>query len=180
MKVDNKYFEQKFSECSKILKGDPKNIVSLKYREIRNHHFYEELFYNLKSIDGLQVEPLGQKMNGISYKISYGMQNFLLVDHETGLEILYISGSVASLIALILQIISMIGDRRNRINSLSDVEKRYYDKQGKIKVEHQPFFFPSEVFLLPQSIIEEIEKLNKRVKSLEKKIKQLTNKKKVK
>jgi hypothetical protein len=176
------YFEQKFTECSKFIKADPKRIVSLKYREMRDSYFYEELLNSLNNIKGLQIKKLGQIMNGISYKISYGKQELIIVEHETGLEILYIAGSVASLIGLILQVASMIGDRKNRMHSYSndmrDVELRYFDKHGDFVEDHKHNYLPYEVFLMPQSIMEEIELLNKRVITLEKKIKQIQHNKK--
>jgi len=182
MKGDEKYFEQKFNECSKFIKTRPKNIVSLKYRGIRDNNFYQELLGNLNGIEGLQVSNLGNVMNGISHKISYASQDIIIVEHETGLEILYISGSIASLIGLVLQVASMIGDGRNRMHSYSDdfrdVEIRYFNKHGDFIEEHKPNYLPYEIFLFPQSIIKEIEVLNKRINSLEKKIKQLTGKQK--
>jgi hypothetical protein len=182
MNGNEKYFEQKFNECSKFIKAKPKDIVSLKYREIRDHYFYQELLANLTNIEGLEIENLGHIMNGVSYKVSYGSQGIVIVEHETGLEILYISGSIASLIALVLQVASMIGDRRNKMhsypNDLKDVEVRYFDKKGDFIEEHRPNYLPFEIFLLPQAFITEIEVLNKRVNSLEKKIRQLTIKQK--
>jgi len=182
MNRDDKYFEQKFNECSKFIKANPKDIVSLKYREIRDHYFYQELLSNLNNIEGLKVENLGQIMNGISYKISYGSQRVVLVEHETGLEILYISGSIASLIALILQVASMISGRRKGMpaypSDLRDVEVRYFNKKGDFIEDHRPNYLPFEIFLLPQTFITEIEMLNKRVANLEKKIKQFTDKQK--
>jgi hypothetical protein len=182
MNRDDKYFEQKFNECSKFIKANPKDIVSLKYREIRDHNYYQELLSNLNNIEGLKIENLGHIMNGISYKISYGSQRVVLVEHETGLEILYISGSIASLIALILQVASMISGRRKGMqgypNDLRDVEVRYFDKKGEFIEDHRSNYLPFEIFLLPQALITDIEMLNKRVANLEKKIKQLTDKQK--
>ena len=43
-------------------------------------------------------------MGGDAYVISQDQQKLVIVEHETGLEILYIAGSIASLIGLVLQI----------------------------------------------------------------------------
>jgi hypothetical protein len=174
MNGNEKYFEQKFNECSKFINAKPKEIVSLKYRDSNDNYFYEELLYNLKKIDGLIVDTLGYVLNGKGHKISYGNQDIILVEHETGLEILYISGSIASLIGLVLQVGSMISDHRKRTHSfpheMRGVEIRFFDNQGNFIEEQRPNYLPYEIFLIPQPDTKEIDKLKKRVDSLEKKI----------
>jgi len=184
MNGNEKYFEQKFIECTKFIKAKPKDIVSLKYRDSNDNYFYEELLDNLNKIDGLIVDTLGYVLNGKAHKISYGSQNIILVEHETGLEILYISGSIASLIALVLQVGSMITDHRKRTHSfphdMRDVEIRYFDKQDNFIEESRPNYLPYEIFLLQQPDNKEIDKLKKRLDNLEKKIERLTSSKRKK
>lgn len=181
MNKNEKYFEQKFIECSKFLKAKPKEIVSLKYREIRAHHYYSELLDQLNTIAGLKVDNIGQVMNGNAYNISYCGQNIVIVEHETGLEILYIAGSIASLVGIVLQVSSMINDYRRKPapfpHDMRDTEIRYFDKNGDFIEEHRPNYLPYEIFLLPQSNNQEIELLKKRIDNIEKKITKLTNKK---
>ena len=106
------YFLQKFTECGKYLNAPPSKLVSLKYREIRDHEYYTELLRHLENVDSLAVKDIGNVLNGRAYLLSYGRQNIVLVEHETGLEILYIAGSIASLISLVLQISSSISSHR--------------------------------------------------------------------
>ena len=180
MTGNEKYFEQKFKECSAFLQAKPKDIVSLKYRDYRDSHYYTELLVQLNNISGLNVNNIGHAMNGKAYYISYGGQSIILVEHETGLEILYIAGSIASLIGLVLQISSMISNHRRKIppfsHDMSDAEIRYFDKKGNFVEEHRPNYLPYEIFLLPQPNNQEIELLKLRLDNIEKKIKRTTNK----
>jgi|GEM_PF-2458835 hypothetical protein len=174
------YFQQKFKDCGKILKIEPTSLVSIKYREIREHGYYIELLEYLKNINNLKIKDIGNTLNGRAYLVSYANQKIVLVEHETGLEILYIAGSVASLIGLVLQISSMISNHRHRINfhhpSIDDVEIRYFDKENKFIEEHKHHYLPYEVFLLPQSSNIEIELLKNKIVKLEKKIDRLSKK----
>jgi hypothetical protein len=178
------YFRQKFKECGKFINVKPTDLVSLKYREMRDHRYYIELLEHLKNIKGLVINDIGNALNGKAYLISYGDQNIVLVEHETGLEILYIAGSIASLIGLVLQISSMISNRRQHFDSFSssfeDVEVRYFDNADKFIEERKHHYLPYEVFLLPQPNNAEIELLKGKIAKLEKKIDKLDKKKQVK
>ncbi len=178
MNNNENYFRQKFKECGKFLNVKPANLISLKYREMRDHHYYIELLGHLKNIKGLAIKDIGDALNGKAYFVSYGNQNIVLVEHETGLEILYIAGSIASLIGLVLQISSMISNRRQRFDSFpssfEDVEVRYFDNADKLIEEHKHHYLPYEIFLLPQSNNADTELLRNRIAKLEKKIDRLT------
>lgn len=183
MDNNEKYFQQKFKDCSLHLNAQSNDIISLKYREIRDNYFYTELFVHLEKIKNLNVEKIGNTMGGNAYVISYGEQKIVIVEHETGLEILYIAGSIASLIGLVLQIGSMIGNHRSHSHfqeDFRDVEVRYFDKKGKFIEDHKHNYLPYETFLLPQSNNVEIDLLKKRVDSLEKKMDKLIDKQKKK
>ncbi|MCX6158109.1 MAG: hypothetical protein NTY74_09060 [Ignavibacteriae bacterium] len=178
MNGDKKYFEQKFNECSKYLKAKPNNLVSLKYREIRDHESYNELLDKLKNIEGLEIKSIGNVMNGVAYNISYGEQNIIIVEHETGLEILYIAGSIAGIIGLVLQVGSMINNHRRMTpfhHEIRETEIRYFDKKGNFIEERRTNYLPYEAFLLPQSS-KEIKLLKKRIDNLEKEITWLKSK----
>ncbi|MGD0037021.1 MAG: hypothetical protein ABSC53_06985 [Bacteroidota bacterium] len=178
MNNNESYFRQKFSECGKLLSVDPSKLISLKYRDIGDYQYYKEMLDHLRNTKGLNVKDLGNILNGRAYQISASNQNILLVEHETGLEILYITGSVASLIGLVLQISSMVGNHRRPSNSFSahfeDVEIRYFDDGGKFVEEHKHDYMPYEMFLPPVPDSTEIERLNKKIASLEKKVKVLS------
>ena len=157
MNANPKYFRQKFDECSKLLNSKPNEIVSLKYRDIRDHSYYVELLNRLNEISGITIDNNGYALNGQAYSISYSGQKIILVEHETGLEILYIAGSVAGIIGLVLQIGSMLIGHRKRPPSNKfdhgETEIRYFDKKGKFIEDHRPNYLPYEVFLLPKSKI---------------------------
>jgi hypothetical protein len=177
MNNDENYFRQKFQECAKFLKVKPSDLISLKYREMRDHHYYNELLTYLRDVKGLNIEDIGHVLNGQAYIVSYGDQEIVLVEHETGLEILYIAGSIASLIGLILQISSMVNKHLRHMDSFppysDDVEIRRFDKAGKFIEEHRHHYLPYEVFLLPSSN-SEVELLKKRIATLEKKLNKLS------
>ncbi len=178
--MNDVYFKQKFEECAHVLNVKPTKLISLKYREVRDDGYYVELLNRLKSINGIHIKDIGPALNGHAYLISLGGQNIVLVEHETGLEILYIAGSVASLIGFVLQVGSMIGSHRGHYigppSHLDDVEVRYFDEADNLIGEHRHDYFPYEVFLPPETNQAEIDRLAKRVATLEKKLKVLTAK----
>ena len=180
MNGNSKYFEQKFNDCSKLLMSKPNDIVSLKYRDIRDHDYYTELLDKLHAIRGIKIENIGRILNGQAYSVSYGEQKIILVEHETGLEILYISGSIASLIALVLQVGTMISDHRRKSTPFQhdhrETEIRYFDEKGNFIEEHRENYMPYEAFLLPASNDKEIELLKKRIDKLQKEVDKLTAK----
>jgi len=174
------YFRQKFLECGKYLNVEHTKLVSLKYREMRNHQYYTEVLEYLKKVNGINIKDLGNTLNGHAYHISVNDQNVVIVEHETGLEILYIAGSIAGIIGLILQISSMIGNHRRHSNYFfeyfEEVEIRYFDDNGKFIEEHKQNYLPYEMFLPPQNNNKEIELLKKKVENLEKKVRILSKK----
>lgn len=180
MSEEQKYFEQKFKECSKFLKSNPKDIISLKYKEFRDNYYYTELLDQLNNIDNVKINNIGNAMNGKAFKISYGEQNIIIVEHETGLEVLCIAGSIASLVSLVLYVSSMINDHRKGYtrfpNGMRSTEIRYFDKKGNFRKEYKANYIPTEIFLLPQAYNQEIESLKQKIVTLEKKIEKLTSK----
>jgi len=180
MNGNEKYFQQKFIECSKFIVAKPTDIVSLKYREIRDHNYYLELLDELSKVKGLKIDNIGYVLQGNAYKISYGSQEIIIVEHETGLEILYIAGAIAGIIGLVLQVSSIIGHHGPRSFSfpydLRDVEMRYFDNQGKFIEERRHNYLPYEIFLPSQQTDQDIELIKKRLDKIEKKLNQLNAK----
>lgn len=174
MSDQDKYFMQKFQECSNHLCAQPKEIISLKYRGIRDSQYYHELLYILKNIKGIDIKAIGYAMGGNAYIISDKNQKIVLVEHETGLEVLYIAGSIASLIQLVLQIGLMISNhqRMNHFhsNDMEGVEIRYIDKKGKYIEEHKPYYLPYEMFQSEYISTDELNIIRKRIALLESKV----------
>lgn len=174
MNPNEKYIRQKFEEGAKHLEAGARELVSLKYRQVGDRRYYDELLRELRSIKSLSVKDIGHTMAGQGYILSYGKQRIALVEHETGLEILYIGGSIASIIGLVLYVGSMIRDHRRGFDrfpsDFENVEIRYFDQSNKYIEEHHHHYLPQEVFLLPESKDSEIEKLKAKIARLEKKI----------
>jgi predicted RNA binding protein YcfA (HicA-like mRNA interferase family) len=98
-------FIRKFKSAQLLLaSGSIQDIVSLKYRDncVNNSDYAQFIEDYLKHSLGLDVKPASGDFWGKAWLVSdsHG-DKILLVEHETGLEILYIAGSIASLIALI-------------------------------------------------------------------------------
>ncbi len=111
-------FVKKFSSARRLLRAGPADrVISLKYREhCANHseytHFIED---HLKDRLGLCVKPVAGELQGSAWIVSDIQDNsVILVEHETGLELLYIVGSIASLVSLVPAICSGWNFIRNR------------------------------------------------------------------
>jgi len=102
-------FTRKFSSANKYLGGKSlQNIVSLKYRDNANDSTYVELVDRiLNSGTNLRTEEITGEFQGKALLVTDKKRNkVILVEHEWGLEILYVAGSIASLGSLIPIIIS--------------------------------------------------------------------------
>ena len=178
--MNEMYYKQKLEECGLLLNVKPSQIVSLKCREMMDHGYYTDLLDRLKATNTIHIKDVGSAFNGHAYLVSRGAQNIVLVEHETGLEILYIASSIAGLVRFVLQVGSMIGNRRRHHMGppihLDDVEVRYLDEADNLIEEHRRDYFPYEVFLPPETNQAEIEQLTKRVATVERKLKALTAK----
>jgi len=102
-------FISKFTDAQKYLGGNSiHDLVSIKYRDNVGRSSYQELIkrFLMAEMD-LEVEEVMGDFSGRAWLVQDNDHNkALLVEHETGLEILYLAGSIASLISLIPPIIS--------------------------------------------------------------------------
>jgi hypothetical protein len=170
-------FLRKFKNAQELLKAKSvQNIVSLKYREncVNNSEYAHFIDEYLRNDVGLDVNPAGSDFWGNAWVISNSAKNkIILVEHETGLEILYVAGSIASLVALIPVINSgwkWFRNMRGRGSfSRPDREavelRRISTKNTIIEQQIQNI----EVFLLSAGLEENIA-LHNKVKLLEKEI----------
>ena len=95
-------FRQKFCSAAQQLSVRPDQVISLKFREnIGSYEHYQELVENLQHEFGVQCSRVDKELQGRGYLLSLGPARVILVEHETGLEVLYIAGSIASLISLV-------------------------------------------------------------------------------
>lgn len=111
-------FVKKFASARRLLRARPADhVISLKYRDhCANHSEYVRFIEDhLKGTLGLCVEPVTGDLQGSAWMVSDIQENsVILVEHETGLELLYIAGSIASLVSLVPTICSGWNFIKNR------------------------------------------------------------------
>lgn len=135
-------FRRKFTSAAQHLAVEPKQLVSLKLREIVNsYEDYRHLVEILQHEVGIKCSEIKADLQGRGYLLDDGKTKLILVEHESGLEILYIAGSIASLIGLIpvvLQGWRAIRGLSSRRDFPSDrgLEVRRIDDSGHIHEEH--------------------------------------------
>src|SRR5271157_2840313 len=139
-------FVRKFSDAQKFLGiTSIHDIVSLKYRDnavsYRDYdRFVEE---GLKRELGFEIKEVKGDFQGKAWLVTDRNDNSaILVEHETGLEILFIAGSIASLLSLIPMINSGWKYIRNKFsdwpsfrNEVVGVEKRTIDSKNQLVEE---------------------------------------------
>jgi hypothetical protein len=135
-------FRRKFSSAAQHLNVSSDRIVSLKFREnVGSYNEYRELLDTLQQEAGIHYSEVDGDLQGRGYLVGFGTSKLLLVEHETGLEILYIAGSIASLFSLVPMILQGWAAIRGRFpirGRLIDppVEIRRIDHAGRLQEEH--------------------------------------------
>lgn len=131
-------FRKKFSDAARHFGVGPDEIVSVKVREMVNsYEEYREFVRMLEHDSGIHCLPVDGDLQGKGYLLSDGKVKVILVEHESGLEILYIAGSIASLVGLVPMILQGWRAFRNRRAGrhgveLRDVEIRRIDESGHL------------------------------------------------
>ncbi len=161
-------FRRKFASAAQHLSVEPKHVVSLKLREdVRSYNDYVRLMNTLTNEEGLVCSEIGGDLQGRGYLISDGNNRLILVEHETGLELLYIAGSVASLIGIIPLILQGWHVLRGRFGrediAIPRMQIRQMDNDGRLHEEYIYSPYPSS----PVAIRGIIRTLFERIKSLE-------------
>jgi hypothetical protein len=133
-------FRTKFNSAAKYLKSEPKEIISLKLRDnVGSYHEYDRLMDILEKEVHLQTSPVKDGLQGNGYLIQNKDNRIIVVSHETGLEILYIAGSIASIIGLIPLVLKCWNHLRggfSRHHNLQDIEIRRLDEKGHLIEQH--------------------------------------------
>ena len=183
--MDNRLddFIRKFSDAQKYLGGNSvSDLVSIKYRENVNYSSYREFIeVFLHGEMNLEVEEVRGNFLGRGWLIQDSSHNkALLVEHETGLEILYIAGSIASLFSLIPLITSGWRFVRSRFldhpyprNREIGIEIRVVNNNNQLLEQH---VMRIEDFVLSESM-KEITALKERVEQLEDELRKVNEKK---
>jgi hypothetical protein len=193
MNFREKAFKQKFKSAAMHLGVDSDQIISLKLREnVSSYNDYDRMLDILNQDAGLNNQEIKGDFQGKAFLINNNNDKVIIVEHESGLEILHTAGSVASLICLIPIIIhcwSFVRDHligRSHCNhNLTDFEIRRIDKKGKLIEEN--YLNSKNTFYLSPNILnissiyatniieskinafqEEIQLLNSRISALEK------------
>lgn len=148
----NAAFKSKFTNASKHLGVSPDQVISLKFRDmVSSHSQYHEMLRLLEHDVKIPSFPVQDDFQGQGHIVGQGDQKIIVVEHETGLEILYIAGSVASIIGIIPHVLRCWGavrgyiDRRHA-NHARSIEIRRIDIAGNLREEHSndfsitPFF----------------------------------------
>jgi hypothetical protein len=95
-------FRAKFAEAARLLGATPDQIISLKFREnVGSYAEYHELLVGLEQEAGITSSEVQANLQGRGHLCSNGKNKVLVVEHESGLEVLYIVGSVASIVSLV-------------------------------------------------------------------------------
>jgi len=132
-------FDVKFASAAKAFGVTSDKIVSLKIRDnVGSYSEYQDLIHSLEKEFGFHCSPVTGDLQGRGHLLTKEKTKVILVEHETGLEILYIAGSIASLIALIPMILQgwtavrHFADPRNPFHG---IEVRRLDVSGNLQ-EH--------------------------------------------
>jgi hypothetical protein len=156
MDYREKAFRDKFASASKHLGVPPDQVISLKLRDVvSSYGEYHEMLRALEQEAGVHWSEVGGNFQGRGYLVDQDGQKIVLVEHETGLEILYVAGSIASLITLIPLVLQCWGTVRGYVDGrhahqFKSVEIRRFDNNGKLREDHSrgltgPSAFPLSI-----------------------------------
>ena len=188
MDYREKNFIEKFRSASQYLNCKPDDIISIKFRDIVNDHsdyiaFSDHLHHN----NNLSIQALNGNFQGNAFLIPYNHSKIIYVEHETGLEILYIAGSIASIIGLIpivIQVWKFIRNKnvRHGRDPIEKIETRYLDKNGEL-IQEEDSRFDDEFSNLLSILSRDLERNNlatpnygKEIEEMKTRIKKLENK----
>jgi hypothetical protein len=138
-------FRDKFADAANHLGCIPEQLISVKIRDgVNSYQEYKELLQLLEHEAGIRNTPLQGNFRGNAYLIEKSLTKVIIVEHETGLEILYIAGSIASLLSLIPVILGLWHSMRGAHNrhphppEFHNVETRRIDGSGNLVEDHDP------------------------------------------
>jgi hypothetical protein len=135
-------FNAKFASASQHLGVTPDQIISMKLRDsVSSYDEYREMLEVLEHEAGLHWSEIGYDLQGRGYLVDHDGEKIIVVEHETGLEILYIAGSIASLLGLPLIVLQYWAAVRGHLDRrhghhFASVEIRRVDTNGKLSEEH--------------------------------------------
>ena len=132
-----------FESASKELNAKSySEIESLKFRSMPSYHSYIDLLTQFRS--EMKVVKASGTYHGTAWKVTNRNGcSILIVEHETGLEILYVTGAVASVLEIIWKAASLWNRSRPRQFPNPDfgpsgMERRRFDEKGQMIEEVVP------------------------------------------
>jgi hypothetical protein len=185
-------FRKKFESAAREFGVKPNQVASLKLRENVHTSEYLEFLETLEREMGISLKKINGNLQGKGYLVSMHRARVIIVEHETGLEILFIVGSITSIIDLMPRIVQAwrfmrkYFQRRQDTHShdflAQEIEIRRFDQNGKLLEDHIPDFemnrmMPMELMnttfthLLENEIndlVSQVQSLTVRVEKLEK------------
>ncbi|HBG28616.1 MAG: hypothetical protein A2Y10_12690 [Planctomycetes bacterium GWF2_41_51] len=178
-----KEFKEKFDIAAKHLGVKPEQVISMKRRDtVMSYSQYNDLVQSLEREAGLQYTEIKDGLQGKGYLLTNHKGKIIIVEHETGLEILYIAGSIASLLGLIPLVLqswrSIRGHFSKRNDFDNDIEIRRLEN-GHLREEHAHRMFEdfgtlSSISTLLENeikrLMEDVKNLNSRVDKIEKQL----------
>ncbi|MEN6459385.1 MAG: hypothetical protein ABFC63_10700 [Thermoguttaceae bacterium] len=152
----NSHFVEKFASAAQHLHVPPHQIVSLKLRgPVPSYDQYQELLHALEHEVGVHWVKVAGNLQGQGYLLDHDGTKAIVVEHESGLELLYIAGSIASLVGLVLAVLQCWGAVRGYLDRgharhFHDVEIRRIDDSGNVQEDHScglggPSTFPLSI-----------------------------------
>ncbi len=182
-------FKKKLGSAARHLGVKPYQVISLKLREnVVSYQEYRDLVENLEREAGLQCSQLDSDLQGRGYLLTDGETKVIVVEHETGLEVLYVAGSVASLIGLVPLVLQGWYALRGRFFGrrgldIDSVEIRRIDARGRLQEKrmHSSGMGPltpmgilaRELMATSSQIESELRDLSRQVKSLNSRVEAL-------
>lgn len=149
------------------------DVEALKFRDSTSSHDYRELLAELGTLKAVEAQGNYQ---GKAWKLTDANDNsIIIVEHETGLEILYVVGAIASIVSLV----PIIVNTWNRIQDhwppfrerpgMDGIKIRHFDRRNRLIEEPAP---PVEALIL-QHLLKQNDKLVERMSSLETEVSKL-------
>ena len=152
-----------------------RDVESLKFRASTSDSDYKALLADLGS---LTIVAIKGDYDGKAWKLTDANDNsIIIVEHETGLEILYVAGAVASIVSLVPIIVGIWNGMRDHWPPLRErfgtgrPERRRFNKNDRLIEELAP---PVEAIIL-QHLLNQYDKLSDRISSLETEVSGLKN-----
>jgi hypothetical protein len=163
-----KTFLTKFQAAAAELKAaSHRDVESLKFRGSTGSQEYREL---LAEFGLLKVVEIQGNYQGRAWKLTDADDNsIIIVEHETGLEILYVVGAIASIVSLVSLVVNVWNRMRDHWPPYrghlcpGGPERRHFDRKDQLIEEPAP---PVEAIML-HHLLSQHDRLSARISSLE-------------